>query len=61
MPTDEVYVVVAFNLQPHRPPAVVIRAFWDESMAEDHAKWLRREKGYVHVRMRKVKIAPVGM
>lgn len=61
MSLDEVYVVVAFNLQPHRPPAVVIRAFWDESMADQEAKCLRREKGYVHVRMRKVKIAPVGM
>ncbi len=56
---DEVYVVVAFNMQPHRPPAVVVRAFWDEGMADDEAKEPRRR--YTHVRLRKVQVPPVGM
>ncbi len=59
MVADPAYVVVAFNLRPKRPPAMVVRAYWDEDVAQDDAKELR--KRYRHVRVRKVEIPTIGM
>ncbi len=56
---DEAYAVVAINLRPDRPPAIVVRAYWEKDVAEGDATELR--KRYRYVRVRRVGIPTIAM